>query len=290
MNRQRACVWLLCAAICACCTLPGRAIAQQATASFSLSDLMITPMRIIFEGRATTAEVSLLNRSNKNLSYSLSIVNNRMSLDGSMELIDEEGPGERFASPYLRFTPRRVFLEPGQVQIVRMQLRKPADMEEGEYRSHLSFRVIPETDAVGMTDTGAHNNAISIKLTPIYGLSIPVIARHGELEASVRLSQPEFRHNADPAKGELSVVIEREGNRSVYGNLVAHWKAPGTTTVEIGRINGIAVYTPNAQRAVTMQLTAPEGSVIAGGTLSLQYSEQLEDRQRILAETSMVVR
>jgi len=250
----------------------------------SIQDLVITPTRIVFDGEVRNAELALVNRSEKTHTYALSFVQCRMSETGEIREIDKNTPadqGEYFADNYVRFSPRRIILVPRQVQMVRMLLRKPADLAEGEYRSHLSFRLIPSAeDAVKLDSV---SRGIQIKLVPIYGVTIPVIVRHGSLTATTRLS--DLRVNANG----LNLTIEREGNRSTYGDMTAFWKAAGSKAVTVGAMNGVAVYTPNQKRKVLMALSPPKGVELRDGELIVRYVKLENGAEQLIAENQIAI-
>ncbi|NTW63473.1 MAG: hypothetical protein HGA46_05145 [Chlorobiaceae bacterium] len=263
---------------------------EPVSSGYSLQDLLITPTRIVFEGNMNTTELALINRSDKAHTYAISFVQARMSENGEIREIDKNtlpGPNDRFADTFVRFSPRRVMLEPRQVQVVRMMLRKPADLTEGEYRSHLSFRLIPSAaDAVKPDSLG---RGIQIKLIPIYGVTIPVIVRQGSLKATAKLSNLGIDPKGLQGKQSLALTIEREGNRSTYGDLEAFWKAPGSKEVSVALIKGVAVYTPNAKRTMLLPLRHPRGSELHGGQLHVRYSEQVNGEERVLAENQIAI-
>jgi hypothetical protein len=122
----------------------------------------------------------------------------------------------------VRYSPRQVTLEPNVSQTIRLQVRKPENLTEGEYRSHLLFRAVPPEGAIPGNVVEADDKkptGYSIRLTPIYGVSIPVIVRHGQASLRVGLSdlsvEPSEKANEPPI---LKLNIRREGNQSVYGN------------------------------------------------------------------------
>ncbi len=254
-----------------------------ASAPSSIQDLLVTPTRVVFEGSMQTTELALVNRSEKPHTYALSFVQCRMSDAGEIKEIDATDPPDpqdRFADSLVRFSPRRVILEPRQVQVVRMMLRKPSTLAEGEYRSHLSFRLIPSTEEAVKPDSVSRG--IQIKLIPIYGVTIPVIVRQGSLKATTRLSDLRF-----DAKG-LHFTIEREGSRSAYGDFVVQWKGKGKA-VSVGALNGVAVYTPNKKRSVFISLSPPKGIELRGGELSVRYINTENSSEQLIAEGKIAV-
>ena len=237
-------------------------------------DLSVTPTRVVFEGRDRSAQVMLVNRASRTATFRILFVQMRMSGSGERVEIDAAGPGERFADPLVRFAPRQVKLEPGVAQTVRLMLRKPADLEPGEYRSHLLFRAVPEPDA-GLRVDAHDDDGLAIQLRPIYGVSIPVIARQGDLSARVALDGLEWTPEAGGRQG-LELRLSRSGDRSVYGDLaVLHRSAEGDDTV-LALARGLAVYPPNAERRLRLDLTPPPGLDLDRGQLRVEFRESPE--------------
>jgi P pilus assembly chaperone PapD len=267
----------------------GALAAATAHAQGGPGDLLVAPTRIVFEGRQRTAEVTLVNTGTSTATYRITFVNLRMNEEGGTKEIEASGaePGERFADALIRYSPRQVTLEPKVAQTVRMQLRLPADLEPGEYRSHLLFRALPSTEAAPQPTEPA--TSFSVQLTAIYGVSIPVIVRHGETSATAALSDLELIPPAGAeATPSLRFRISRSGNQSVYGNLtVTFLKAGGKPSV-VGLANGVAVYTPNLVRLVGIPLRIPPGGVLKKGVLHLSYSKRDTGNQAI-AEADLSV-
>lgn len=264
---------------------PGVAVAEEAPSS--MADLMVTPKRLVLEGTERTAELALMNRSNKQLTYAVSFIEYRMTEDGKLETITEEGrPGEHFCSPFVRFTPRRVILEPHQTQMLRVLVRKPQNLPEGEYRSHLAFKVVPGTTEA-TAPGAAGGKGIQIKLIPIYGLSIPVIVRNGSLSCTNRLEQ--LRYNGASSNKTLSVSLVREGTSSCYGDFEVVWKPASGKESVVGRLNGVAVYASNATRTVNIPLSFPEGVASPRGELHVRFVDREGGVESLKAENSLIL-
>ena len=253
-------------------------------------DLLVAPTRIVLEGRQRTAEVTLVNTGAATAVYRISFVNLRMNEEGGTAEITASGagPGEQFADGLIRYSPRQVTLEPRVAQTIRMQLRLPADLPAGEYRSHLLFRAIPSADLAAKT--GGADEGFSVKLVPIYGVSIPVIVRHGETSAAATLSElalvPPAGAEATPT---LRFRIRRTGNESIYGNLTVTFVPAGGKPMVVGMANGVAVYVPNAARSAGIALHAPAGVALRNGRLHLAYARQEKGNEPI-AEADLLVR
>src|SRR4051812_12766425 len=102
-------------------------------------DLLISPLRIVFEGSKKSQEINLANVGKDTATYVISVKDIRMNEDGSFDEITVPDSGQLFAGPYLRFFPRKVTLAPNEAQVVKIQLIKTNELTTGEYRSHLYF-------------------------------------------------------------------------------------------------------------------------------------------------------
>ncbi len=254
------------------------------------ADLMLYPTRIVFDKNQRAAQLELINNGQQSATYRINVVNRRMSETGEFSAVDSPLPGEQFADELLRYSPRQVMLAPGASQTIRISLRKPAELPAGEYRSHLQFDRVPEASGTSSIDVPGQKPAageVGVQLKALIGVSIPAIVRHGETAASVTLSGLEL---LKPAAGQaplLAVVLQRSGNRSVYGDLAATFTPQGGATQQVGKAGGVAVYTPNPLRRVKLELQPPAGLVLARGTLRLTYRERPEAGDKLLAEAAI---
>ena len=169
------------------------------TLSFSVSllaqgDLIIFPKRVVFEGTQRFHELNLANSGRDTARYIISFVQIRMKEDGGFENITKPDSGQNFADGFLRIFPRTVTLAPGEAQLLKIQLTKTDLLTPGEYRSHLYFRSSQERKplSLGEKDSVKDTTAISVRLVPIYGMTIPVIIRVGDNTTQVSISDLSF--------------------------------------------------------------------------------------------------
>jgi len=240
-----------------------------------IGDLLVAPTRIVFEGRTRAAELTLLNIGKQTATYRITFSHLRMTETGELKEIETPEAGDRFADDLIRYSPRQVTLDPHVAQTIRLQVRKPENLADGEYRSHMLFRAVPPESAQPATSVESQEKptGYSIRLTPIYGVSIPLIVRSGATSAKATLS--DLAVHAPEAAGEpstLAMKIRREGNQSVYGNLrVLFVPASGKEQV-VAVMNGVAVYTPNSERLLRIALQPPPGLTLAKGRLKVSFS------------------
>jgi hypothetical protein len=258
------------------------------------ADLMINPTRVVFDREHRSASIDLINDGNQPASYRVNLVNRRMGDDGQFMRAEKAEAGEQFADGMVVFSPRQFTIAPGGSQVVRVAVRKPANLAAGEYRSHLSFDRLPDTDQatnIENLNKQAPNEQIGISITALLGVSIPVIVREGSVEATVNISNLELKKPAAANQPPvLALQLNRVGNRSTYGDIVVDFKPQGAANgTVVGRVGGMAVYVPNALRRATVNLQVPNGLNLSRGTLQVRYQERADEGGKVLAEASMPV-
>ncbi len=252
---------------------------------------MVSPTRIVFEGNERTKQVNLINNGSETGRFRVSFVRRKMTEDGKLVEIDENAPG-MYSDEIVRFSPRQVTLKPGQSQTVRLMLRKKSGMKDGEYRSHMLFQSLPDPASSDINKLSNDNpKEFSVQLIPVIGITIPVIVRQGKLNSTVSLSDFELKQ-MNTVKGQiiLSLKINREGNSSAYGDFRVYFTPQGGKQVVIGEVNGIAVYTPLANRSVDINLQTPPAFNLSNGELYITYLEPGKDEANgLLAESRFAV-
>ncbi len=261
-----------------------------AAAHPALAGLMLYPTRVVLESKTRSAQVELINNGDKPETYRIGIFNRRMTETGEIVAADQPQPGEQFAVDLLRYSPRQVTLQPGKSQTVRITVRKPAGLATGEYRSHLQFDLVAETEGAANLENLAkpEKGEISIVLQALVGASIPVIVRHGETSVTTTLTDLAL----EPGKANeqfLSFTIKRDGTRSVYGDLVATFTPAGGSPLEVAKVSGVAVYVPNPLRKSKLPLKLPAGVALKKGTLTLRYLDRPEAGGKVMAEANLAI-
>lgn len=236
------------------------------------SGLLVTPTRLVFEGRKRSAELTLINRSDEAATYRITFREMEMTREGGLEIVVGEEPPWS-AERLIRYSPRQVTLGPQETQTVRLQLRLPAELADGEYRSHLELRFVPPpSEADARKPPTGEAGEFQVRLVPLYGVALPIIVRHGDPVAEVSLGDVELIAGSGDEPDELRLVIGRQGDRSVYGDLSVSVSDAGEGLREIGRVRGLAVYTSSTAREVAIPLDQPLRD-LRGKTLELRYRD-----------------
>lgn len=251
-------------------------------ADAGVGDLLVAPTRIVLDGRKG-AEVILNNIGDEPATYRVSVEFRRMTEDGGLEDVTTPTAADKAAEDMIVYAPRRITLAPHEPQSIRIAARPAQGLADGEYRVHLLFRAIPPATPVAPISSEPVKG-VHFQLTPVYGVTIPVIVRLGNLQATAGISDV---HLAEKNGNRVvSLELSRAGQRSTFGE-VRVLKAGVKEPVAIQR--AVAIYTEVGKREVNIPLNADfKGSI--DGPVTVQYVETYDDGAHVLAETSATLR
>lgn len=243
-------------------------------------DLLVAPTRVVLDGRRG-AEVILNNIGDEPATYRVSVELRRMTPAGGLVDVAEPSAEEQLAREMIVYAPRRITLAPRQPQSIRIAARAPAGVADGEYRVHMPFRAIPPANPVA-----APGNARGVRfaLIPVYGVTIPVIVRLGNLEAKAAIAN--VRLEQQDGKPAIALDITRSGDRSTFGT-VRVLKAGIKDPIAVQR--AVAVYKEVGTRHLTVAVDE-KFAAHARGPVTVQYVERFDDGNRTIAETQAVLR
>ncbi len=259
------------------------ASASVAPSAMAAGDLLVAPTRVVLDGARGT-EVILNNVGALPATYRISLELKRMRANGQLDAVAPENatPRETSTLAMISYAPRRVVLAPNQPQAIRIGVRAPADLPDGEYRAHILFRAIP--DAGPAAPATPPRAGLSIALTPVYGVTIPIIIRKGALKSSAAISDAKMAKTVDgPA---LSFTLSRSGERSTYGRIRVTRAGVAKPLFEA---RGIAVYTELDSRMVILPVSAQVAAQLPGPA-KIDYLEDGDTGGGTIATAQVVIR
>ena len=268
--------------VAAICFAATSLFASSSPAFAGVGDLLVAPTRIVLDGRKG-AEVILNNIGDEPATYRVSVEFRRMTEDGMLEDVAQPTATDKAAEDMIVYAPRRVTLAPHEPQSIRIAARPAQGLADGEYRVHLLFRAIPPATPVAPASSEPVKG-VHFQLTPVYGVTIPVIVRLGNLNATagisdVHLGQKDGNH-------VVSLELSRAGQRSTFGE-VRVLKAGVKEPLAVQR--AVAVYTEIGKRRVDVPVN-PAFKAALAGPVTVQYLETYNDGTHVIAEASAVLR
>lgn len=255
--------------------------------AYVYAEVMIAPTRVVLERGQRSAELVIVNKGREEAAFRISIENRRMDINGAMLAAVEVAEGEQFAKEFIRYSPRRVIMPPGGKQTIRVSVNTNG-LLPGEYRSHL--RLMSAPTSAGRTLESANNTAtdgISIQLVAIRSLTIPVIARVGDLQVEADIQSATIVRSSGKNKDDIfEASLNRNGSQSTYGDIeisVAGESQP------IFYARGIAIYTPNTERRVKLPLPRDISAQLRGKKARIVYRSADPRRPGVITELTTVL-
>ena len=236
------------------------------TPTFAEARIDMVPRIVVIENRERAGEAVILNLSNETREFDISLINYRQLEDGNYETLETPLDPNFNPDEIVRMSPRTFTLGPNGKQIVRMSLRKPADLPDGEYRYHF-LALSKATDA----EKEPSSENVQVVLTMNVGIAIPVVVRHGDLSVTSKLTDFELvaPSNTKSKQPELQFVATREGGASALGQITIDWSNNGGPYEEIGMITNFNLFTEINQR----EGAVPLKQLPTNGNLRIRYTD-----------------
>jgi hypothetical protein len=196
--------------------------------------VLVAPHAVFIDSRTRTGQVYLINTGSSAEEVSVETRFGYPATDSLgniyVRLIDEPEPGAPSAAGWLRAFPRRVVVQPGERQVVRLLAQPPAGLAEGEYWSRLIV-----TSRGAQVAMQGNDSVMRAGVSLVVSTIISVTYRHGRVETGLRLD--EF-HAEDAGDSLVAWVgLTRQGNaaylgttwirlRDAEGRVVQEWETP----------------------------------------------------------------
>lgn len=233
--------------------------------TYSHARIDILPRKVVMENRDRSAEITVMNLFDEPSMMRASIIHYRQNEDGSYTKLEAPLSDVFDPEPIARFSPRQFILSPGGRQKIRLSLRKPADLAEGEYRFHVLVTRYDVEDEKAQSTQG-----VGIQLQMNMGVAIPVVVRQGNLDVSAKMEDIRIIPASESSSGRprLGLTILREGSAGSIGELQVLWTPKGAKTRKIGEITNMNVFSEINKRNIAVPL---EELPLGAGQLRLIY-------------------
>jgi hypothetical protein len=289
----------------------GGALAQPAAAPVragpvaasqpSGANLNISPKRVTFDRSHRSATVFVFNQGSAPGTFDISLVDRVMLPDGQiLPMADVQTKPEakavadrvQSAQGILQISPRRVTLNPGQGQTVRLRVvGAPTDPGVVELRSHLTIATLPPRDTGVTAEAAAANrppNQLSFQISALLGLSIPAIVRLNDPDVRARIENA--RVTFEPLNGPdspptptLNLDLVRLGANSLFGNFEIRSAGEPRSPV-LGLSRGVGVYTEIDRRSIRIPLTRAPAQ---GEHLEVTFTDDDTSPGKVLAKLTL---
>ncbi|HJU83502.1 MAG TPA: hypothetical protein VJ600_04780 [Holophagaceae bacterium] len=222
--------------------------------------LLVVPSRLVMAGGARSGEIILSNQGTAPATFDVAFRHFDMAADGRLV--------ERDLAPdpdlqLLVVAPSSARLAPGESQVFRLMVKNSVELPMGETLIHLAFQARAETPGPSPPGSG---------VPILQGISVPVIIRHGTTPARISIRDFAFQGGRVPA---VTMKLCREGDQSVFGDLLLVAEQASGATRPLASRQGIAVYASLPSRALDIPLG--DGGVQPGERLRALFVARDQD-------------
>ena len=205
--------------------------------------ILVAPHALFISHPSRTGEVYLVNQSDNPEEVTVELTFGYPTTDSTGDMMiawPELGSDDHSAAAWLRPFPRRVRVEPGQRQLIRVLATPPADLPDGEYWS----RMIVTSRSVQPVVAVAGDSGVSAGLTLELRTITSVSYRKGRVQTGIRLDDLRISAEGDTIVAWLGLT--RQGNSAYLGRVffsvrdttertVAEWNTPIAVYYSINR-------------------------------------------------------
>jgi P pilus assembly chaperone PapD len=249
-------------------TLPA-ALALLAGVAAPAHAVSVSPTALYIDSRTRTGVLTLYNPGTLPEEITVDFAYGYPQSDSagnvSVATTREPAAGEPSAMAWMRAFPRRLLLQPGQRQVVRVLVEPPAELADGEYWARVLI-----SSRGGQPPIEQTQGDVRLQLNVQTTLVMAANYRKGDLRTGVQVDAASARRTADGV--QLQVDLSRSGNAAFLGRLRAELLDAGGTVVST-LYDDVAVY-----RTMRRRLTfAVPASATGALTVRIHIDTERED-------------
>jgi P pilus assembly chaperone PapD len=222
----------------------------------------VSPTAVYITSRNPSALLTLINTGSRAEEIELSIAFGYPVSDSTgvlrVDIVDSAAAGEPSLTSYLRVFPRRLVLQPGQRQVVRVMVAMPAGAADGEYWGRVLVKSRGGEPPIEQSQGNVHMQ-LSLETT----FATAVFFHKGEMKTGVAVSSAAARRLGDSV--QFTLDLKRDGNSAFLGRIRTELlDAKGTTVAEVEDV--VAVY-----RTLRRRFVLRTGKPLPPGAYTVRY-------------------
>jgi hypothetical protein len=240
-------------------------------AAARLGAISVSPLMLVIDARTRTGTLTLYNDNplpeEIEISFGFGYPVSDSTGKVRVELADTAPTGEPSAVTWMRAFPRRLLLQPGQRQVVRIIVQPPAGLPDGEYWGRVLVTATGGRPPIEQEIRPDVRVAVAVKTV----FAPAVLFRKGNVSTGVTVSGARAQNT--PQGARLVLDLERQGNAAFLGRITAELQAPDGRVMAADS-DVVAVYHRLRRDLV---LTPPAGASLAGARVRYTVDTERPD-------------
>ena len=222
----------------------------------------VSPTALYISSRNPSALLTLINTGSRPEEIELTIGFGYPVSDSAgvlhVDIVDSGKEGDPSLTSFLRVFPRRLVLQPGQRQVVRVMVAMPASAADGEYWG----RVLVKSRG-GEPPIEQSQGDVRMQLSLETTFATAVFFHKGDVKTGISIPAVEARRMGDSV--QFTIDLKRENNGAFLGRIKAELlNAQGATVAEMEDVT--AVY-----RSLRRRFVLRTGSPLPAGAYTIRY-------------------
>jgi P pilus assembly chaperone PapD len=222
----------------------------------------VSPTAVYITSKNPSALLTLINTGSRPEEIELSIGFGYPVSDSlgvlKVDIVDTAASGEPSLTSYLRVFPRRLVLQPGQRQVVRVMVAMPAGAADGEYWGRVLVKSRGGEPPIEQTQ-GSVKMQLSLETT----FATAVFFQKGEVKTGIEVPSATAHRMGDSV--QFTLDLKRAGNSAFLGRIRAELvDAKGATVAQVEDV--VAVY-----RTLRRRFVLRTGKPLPPGAYTVRY-------------------
>jgi fimbrial chaperone protein len=231
----------------------------------SYANIGLYPHSITFSKDSSKAlSISIFNKSNKAHTYRVDMVEQIMTENRGLRRLKSSEGTEYDASKIIKFSPKRIKLNPTEQGIIRLRLRKNNKIKSGEYRAYLRVSQEPKgnKESRGYSGNKYKKRHYQSEIEQLYSFSIPVAVKHGDLNYKIKAYDLRIKNGYIKKIKKKTKIVQfkmiRTGNESSTSHIKFIFKDVSGKETVLHRKKMYQIYFPTKKINSKFQLRIPK--------------------------------
>jgi len=233
-----------------------------AVSASSAHAVTVSPTAVYITSRNPSALLTLINNGSRPEEIEVSVGFGYPTSDSTgalrVDIVDTAASGEPSLTSYLRLFPRRLVLQPGQRQVVRVMVTMPAGAADGEYWGRVLVKSRGGEPPIEQNQGGVHMQ-LALETT----FATAVFFQKGPVTTGIAVTSAAARRMGDSV--QFTLDLKRDGNAAFLGRIRTELvDAKGATVAEVEDV--VAVY-----RSLRRRFVLRNGAPLPAGAYTVRY-------------------
>ncbi len=207
----------------------------------------------------------------------------RMQEDGKLVSPETLTKREQITQRMIKYSPKRSQIAPGGKQNIRVLVRRPPNLPEGEYM--LYMKILPSVQPVEAPPTPEGQTAVKMQMKTVVGMSCPIIVYQGNPTSTTTIADATLMPESELGKPAVKLFLDRTGKKSSYVSASIYSTAGGEKKL-VGTLRRIPIFMPLKRRTRLIGISDP---TFTGGPVIIELKDVTDPNKGVIDSKEMTL-